>query len=232
MVMFEPNAWQTGCARLTALQEWTYLQISLHGMDTGKPLPEDEVGFALMRHPGDWKADLDALVAKGKVKLEAGKGYSVERAVQEQKRAAKVIENRRKAARKSVEVRQQKQKPNKQPSSKASRDVQQQEKRREEKIEPNGSLTPNKPPSNRVELPANVDRELWKDFKRHRVKLKAPMTERAERLLLSKLEKIEKDTGQAPNDVLSHAIERGWKGVFAIKNDTQGKQSGWRFDDE
>lgn len=67
--------------------------------------------------------------------------------------------------------------------------------------------------------------ELWQEFRKHRAKLRAPMTEYAEKLILAKLEKWQKE-GANPVDILNESIERGWAGVFlnghAAKSTTPG----------
>ncbi len=70
-----------------------------------------------------------------------------------------------------------------------------------------------------------LDYELWKDFRKHRQKLKAPMTNRAEKTILEKLNKI--DSGQDPNQYILKSIECGWKGVFPddrIKTNNRGQE--------
>jgi hypothetical protein len=57
------------------------------------------------------------------------------------------------------------------------------------------------------------------EFKKMRVKMKAPLTDYAEKLLMSELEKL------APNDldlqvkILEQSISKSWRGVFALKSD-------------
>ena len=68
-----------------------------------------------------------------------------------------------------------------------------------------------KPPS--FVIPENIDPDTWKAFIEHRVKLKAPMTDKAKTLLINKAEKIDGDN----NDILNQSIENGWKGIFPLK---------------
>lgn len=57
--------------------------------------------------------------------------------------------------------------------------------------------------------PAHVTPSLWDDFVAHRKELKAPLTERAARIILNKLVRA-----RDANDALENAIANGWKGVF------------------
>ena len=66
------------------------------------------------------------------------------------------------------------------------------------------------------DYPDFLDMKLWQDFKKHRIKLQAPMTDRAEELAIMKLENF-KERGFNPNDILKNSIEFGWKGLFEPK---------------
>ena len=63
-------------------------------------------------------------------------------------------------------------------------------------------------------LPDSIPVSIWDEFKAHRKKIKAPMTEYAETLILMKLEKWRIESGSNPVDVINHSIEMGWRGVF------------------
>jgi len=65
--------------------------------------------------------------------------------------------------------------------------------------------------------PPWLDMELWKQFKLHRTKLKKPKTEHAEKLNISKLEKLAAD-GNDPSEVIKQSIEKGWQGFFPLNN--------------
>lgn len=240
MVFFEPKAWATGCARLTPMQEWVYLQISVACMDTGRPVPEDEIDFLMLRYP-DYRRDLDALISKGKVEHREGKGYWVQRAIDEQRVAARHLEKKRKNAQKAAEARWGKPEQDQDDICDRNADAHATampvEKRREEKTSPNGDDSPHSPPKKKppakpkIELPEDIDPDLWKAYLEHRRKVKAPMTERAQELAIMKLAKINRETGQPKNAIIEQSIERGWKGLFEIKNDGKGK-SGWGWINE
>ena len=55
------------------------------------------------------------------------------------------------------------------------------------------------------------------DFKKHRKETKAPMTERATELMLSRLEKMAPGNDDRKIWLINYAIERGWKGIYEPK---------------
>src|SRR5580765_6501925 len=69
--------------------------------------------------------------------------------------------------------------------------------------------------------PSDLPEGLWDEFKKHRKKLRAPMTEHAEGLILAKLDKW-KLLGADPADVINESIEKGWRGI--LLNGHGGKQ--------
>lgn len=64
-----------------------------------------------------------------------------------------------------------------------------------------------------MELPTWIDEEIWGEFIGHRGDLKKPMSERAQRMTLKKLEMM-KARGLNPNEALCNSIMNGWQGVF------------------
>ncbi len=80
-------------------------------------------------------------------------------------------------------------------------------------------------------LPDSIPVSIWDEFKAHRQKLKRPMTDYAETLILCKLEMWRVEEGANPIDVLNESIEKGWTGVFlnghaAQPNHVQSEKSG------
>jgi len=65
-------------------------------------------------------------------------------------------------------------------------------------------------------------KKAWKDFKAMRSKIKKPMTERAEELLLDKLNKLDNDEDNQIA-ILNQSIMNSWQGVFPLKGDYDGK---------
>ena len=62
-------------------------------------------------------------------------------------------------------------------------------------------------------LPDWLPQTLWDEFKKHRQKIKTPMTPYAETLILVKLDHWKADGADAIA-ILNESIERGWAGVF------------------
>lgn len=58
--------------------------------------------------------------------------------------------------------------------------------------------------------------EEWKDFVEMRNKIKAPLTDKAVELAISKLSKL-KDGGDNPAEVLNESIMNSYKGLFPLK---------------
>lgn len=59
-----------------------------------------------------------------------------------------------------------------------------------------------------------------RDFADMRKKMRKPLTERAKQLILSKLEKLAPGNEREQIAILDQSIERGWQGVFPLKDDT------------
>ena len=68
----------------------------------------------------------------------------------------------------------------------------------------------------KTEIPEWIDRDVWLSFIEMRVKLKAPMTEKAKSLAFSKLEKF-KESGHNVNDIINESVMNGWKSFFVGK---------------
>ena len=68
----------------------------------------------------------------------------------------------------------------------------------------------------KTKLPDWLDKKDWDDFKDHRKKLRKPMTQRAEEILIAKLTHLE-EQGHNPRHLLITAIERGWQTVYEPK---------------
>ena len=71
--------------------------------------------------------------------------------------------------------------------------------------------------NNIIEQYSWLDVALWEDFRKHRKKLRSPLTERAEKIILDKLDKL--NSGADRNQYIAKSIERGWKGVFTESED-------------
>jgi hypothetical protein len=73
---------------------------------------------------------------------------------------------------------------------------------------------------NKLEAPPWLDLELWKKFKEHRQRLRAPMTQEAEKRSWSKVLKLMAECDCSQDAIIGQSIENGWKGLFALKNDS------------
>ena len=67
-----------------------------------------------------------------------------------------------------------------------------------------------------IEYPEWLDLNLWSEFKKFRTKIKAPLTDHAEKINIEKLKSL-KLQGNDPAEVINQTIERGWKGFFPIQ---------------
>lgn len=63
-------------------------------------------------------------------------------------------------------------------------------------------------------LPDAIDKSIWQEFMKIRVRLKAINSDRAKSKLIKDLGKIYADTGENPDSVIERSIEKSWKGVF------------------
>lgn len=242
-VFFGASDWLGGTATLPPMAEWVYLQISLYNMDKGEPVPGGRLGMILVRHGGDWQADLDLLIEIGKVAKTAGGSYFVKRALIEYERAESAIAKKRRAGKQGAEKRW---KINEEDStangngnanamrSQCDTNATRQDKTRADKSDPNGSQGASAPEPAQIDMLNRIKPDVWKDFAEHRIKLKKPMTDRSATLIRNKLTEITEQHGHDPNAILEQSIMRGWVGVFPLKDDDtgNGKRSGWRFDDE
>lgn len=68
-----------------------------------------------------------------------------------------------------------------------------------------------------LDIPSWLPKEAWESFRSHRIQIKKPMTEEAERLTILKLESLKKD-GNDPISVLEQSVMHGWQGIFELKD--------------
>ena len=64
-------------------------------------------------------------------------------------------------------------------------------------------------------LPDWIDKEAWDGWVEKRKQMKNPITERAARIAINKLEQM-RDEGYDPNEALTEAEFRGWRGLFPV----------------
>jgi len=69
-----------------------------------------------------------------------------------------------------------------------------------------------------TKLPGWIPVEPWQGWLEMRKAKRAPLTERAKKLAIEKLERLRK-TGQDPGAILDQSTLRGWTGLFPLKRD-------------
>lgn len=72
------------------------------------------------------------------------------------------------------------------------------------------------PQGRAIALPAWLPPLAWKDYCEHRAKIKKPMTRRAAGLAIETLDKL-RASGHSPQLVIDQSIEKGWTGLFELK---------------
>ena len=71
------------------------------------------------------------------------------------------------------------------------------------------------------EIPSFINPEIWKDFEAMRKQVKRPMSERAKKLIVSKLQKLGEDKA---NEILEQSIVNCWQDVYPLKVDKKGER--------
>ena len=87
---------------------------------------------------------------------------------------------------------------------------------------PSKEVTTNKNDKNyknkTIEYPEWLNIPLWKEFKKYRTKIKAPLTDHAEKLCLADLKKVI-EMGENQTEVVNQTIMSGkWKSFFSVRN--------------
>jgi hypothetical protein len=75
-------------------------------------------------------------------------------------------------------------------------------------------------------IPEWIPKDLWADFKEFRIRIKAPLTDRATKNIITELEKL-REEGSDPVAVINQSITRGWRGVFHVKGNRDDCQYGF-----
>lgn len=197
-VQFYPSDWKGGTAHLTPSLEWTYFQVCLHNWDKGKAMGRTLMPLMLGRNP-NWETDIATLIEMDKLAVTTKDAVFVPRAMSVHRAAVRALE---KKSRNGAKGAQKRWNNSGNDSSDKSDDGR------------NGDLVFSVPPKD------------WADFREHRGKLGAPMTDRAEREIIKRLEAIQREHGHDPVMVLEQSIRRGWKDVFPLKGDSNGPRAG------
>jgi len=74
-------------------------------------------------------------------------------------------------------------------------------------------------------IPNWVPKEIFKEYKKMRQKIRKPMTDRAIELAIKKLETL-KSEGHDPKKVLEQSILNSWQGLFPLKEEYKPSQVG------
>jgi len=69
-----------------------------------------------------------------------------------------------------------------------------------------------------------IFQKAWKDFKEMRTKIKKPLTERAEELIINKLNKLATDE-KIQVAILNQSIMNSWQGIYPLKGDQIGRSN-------
>lgn len=69
-----------------------------------------------------------------------------------------------------------------------------------------------------VDYPGWLDLEIWKEFKKMRVKIKKPLTEYAEKLAIKKIEEMNYSDSDKLR-VIKKSIFHSWQGLFPLKEE-------------
>lgn len=76
-----------------------------------------------------------------------------------------------------------------------------------------------------VEYPDWLNQNLWKEFKKMRIKIKSPLTEHAEKMNITSLKKLI-DQGYDQKDIINQTIANGWKGFWPLSDNHQKTNQG------
>jgi len=66
-------------------------------------------------------------------------------------------------------------------------------------------------------IPEWLSRDSWDRFVDMRIEKKAPLNENAADLIIKKLERLRRQPGQDPNEILNESVINEWKGIFPLK---------------
>ena len=237
-VEFYPSDWTAGTAYMPVAVEWLYLQVCLYNWDKREPLPPAQAAMRFSRS-STWEADLAMLIEAGKVIKTHGGGLFVERAMVAANKAYDLWERKSRGGRSRQASGNAGENagggnspdstpassPDSTPASSPDRTTPgvlagNQNQNQNQNHSPNGESPPDPPGG---DLVFSVPADTLKAFREHRTKIKAPMTKRAEELMIGKLERIHAQHGHDPTAVVEQSIMEGWKGVFPLKDENYGR---------
>ena len=88
--------------------------------------------------------------------------------------------------------------------------------------EKEGEKEKEKERENECYIPPSPLEEAMEAFAKHRKALRKPLTEEARRLTLRELEKLAPGDEAEQIAIINQSIQRGWQGVFALKEERSG----------
>lgn len=236
-VEFYPSDWLAGVGFMPPLAEWLYLQVCLYNWDKAEALPAAEIPLRFARHTG-WEADLAMLVSAGKITKTQGGGLFVSRALAQARKALDLWEKKSRGGKNGKRGKYQSlsdDENNTPINTHQSNQNQNQNQIDEGEPSPMRVPAPARDAHAREgadpdegangDLVFSVPAEAWREFRNHRDRLKAPMTQRAETLILKKLETFHAK-GHDPTEVLEQSMTRGWRDVFELKDERNGRFGG------
>lgn len=204
--MWFPARYRAKTMHLTAEQDGIYRRLIDHYMETEQPLPDNDVALARIAGVTDIQWENASSILRAYFEHASSMLHHetcIEMLEERAKRKAKRTKIAKDAARERWKKSADKQQENASSMHEAMQNDAKQNKTKQKNITPI------------VPLPEWIDQKDWDDFKEMRKKQKAPLTQRAEELAISQLDKLRAD-GHDPQAVIQQSIMRGWKGLFAI----------------
>jgi uncharacterized protein YdaU (DUF1376 family) len=214
---FYPNDWlsSTHITLMSPAEEGAYirlLSIAWNSEDCG--LPDDDNVLSVLSRLGEGWFSGSSQKVRQCFYIDAGRLYN-KRLLKERQKQDEWLKKSSDAGKKSWQVR----KKQGQMTQKGWAKVGSQMVQTIHEPKPNSSSSSSSSSSKKNNtIPDFISSEAWFAFKDHRKLKRAPLTHRAEELILKKLEKWKNEHGWNPDDILNQSIENGWTGIFELKN--------------
>ena len=219
-VEFYPSDWMAGTSYMPPMVEWLYLQVCLYNWDRREPVPPAQAALRFSRSPS-WKADLETLLEAGKVIRTAGGGLFVERAMVSANKAYDLWARKSRGG-KGRHAKGESEQSSSTPDKTAGKSQPSNQNQNQNQSPLNGDNPPDPPGGDLLFV---VPADALKAFREHRTRIGKPMTQRAEELLIGKLEKLNREHGHDPTALLEQSMLEGWSGVWPLKGDDDGRSN-------
>lgn len=210
---------------LSTKEHGAYLLLIMHAWVNDGALPSDPVRIARIAglDAKEWRESGAVLMA---FFIETPEGYRSDRVDRELARANALVEQRREAGKASAAQRALQRDGN----GRSTDVLAEGQRNRRPSPSPSPSKGSNEPSDKArafaAPCPEGVEVETWDGFLEVRKRKRAPITEKAYRLIVKALEQ----SAGTPDETIAQSVMNGWTGVFAIKggaNGRAGKPSGW-----